>query len=114
MDFDLTQRDANVVCVRLRGRLDSAGADSIGTRFTAAVVSSAQQVVVDLSGLSFLASMGIRLFISSARALAQQGGRLVMFGAPEMVQTVLDHVALDQMIPIVATETQALERLARP
>ena len=38
-----------------------------------------------------------------------------MFGAPEMVQTVLDHVALDQMIPIVvSTETAAAAMSSAP
>jgi anti-anti-sigma factor len=111
MELELSEKDGNVVIVRLRGRLDSSGADSIGARFTAAVASTTRPVAVDLSGVSFLASLGIRLFISSARALALKGGSMAMYGASEMVQSVLDHVALDQMIPIVATEQQAIERL---
>jgi len=108
----MSTQENGVVMVRLHGRLDSMGADRIGARFSAAVASSAQRVAIDLSGLSFLASLGIRLFIASARALGQRGGKMVIFGASDMVSTVLEHIGLDQMIPIVATEQQALERLA--
>ena len=112
MEIEMNRQDDGVIVVRLIGRLDSLGADRIGARFTAAVASSAQCVAIDLSGLSFLASLGIRLFIASGRALGQRGGRMVIFGASELVAAVLDHVGIDQMIPIVGSEKEALDRLA--
>ena len=70
-----------------------------------------RDAVIDLSGVSFVASMGIRLLIASARGLRQKGATLVLFGAQELVANALDQAALDQIIPIVATERQALDRL---
>jgi anti-sigma B factor antagonist len=55
--------------------------------------------------------MGIRLLISSARALKLKNAKLVLFGAQDLVQNVLDQAAIDQIIPIVASEALALERL---
>ncbi len=101
-----------VTLVRLRGRLDAAGADAIGLRFTAAVTSQSRNAVVDLSGVSFVASLGLRLLISSARGLTTKGHRIALFAANELVQGVLDDAALDQIVPIVATETEALAALA--
>jgi anti-anti-sigma factor len=75
------------------------------------VVTRGRDTVVDLSGVSFVASMGIRLLIASARGLRQKGATLVLFGAQGLVYTALDQAALDQIIPIVATEQQAIERL---
>jgi anti-anti-sigma factor len=95
-------------CVRLQGRLDAAGADAIGTRFTAVVVSQGQPAVVDLSGVDFIASLGLRLLISSAKGLALKGQRMALFGATELVQGIFDDAALDQLLPIVATEAEAL------
>ncbi len=110
MDIDVSELNANLTCIRLAGRLDSPGVDRIETRFTAALVSQGRSAVVDLSKVTFLASMGIRMFISSARALHLKGAKVVLFGASELVQSVLDHVALDQIIPIAATEIEAVER----
>ena len=109
--MEVTELDDGVTCIRLAGRLDSPGIDRIETRFTAAVVSRAHHAVIDLSGVDFLASMGIRMFIASARALHLKGAKMVLFGAPALVNSVLEHVALDQIIPIAATQEQALERL---
>ncbi|OYU00162.1 MAG: anti-anti-sigma factor [Burkholderiales bacterium PBB1] len=111
MDMDISELDGNVTCIRLTGRLDSPGVDRIETRFTAALASLGRPAVVDLSKVSFLASMGIRMFISSARALHLKGAQVALFGASEMVQSVLEHVALDQIIPLAATEAEALAKL---
>jgi len=111
MDMEVTELGGNVTCIRLNGRLDAPGADRIDTRFTVAAVAAGRHAVIDLSGVTFVASMGIRLLISSARGLQKKGATLVLFGAPEQVQYVLEQAALDQIMPIVANEQRALERL---
>ena len=108
MELTVAETGAGVTCIRLTGRLDAAGADLIGVRFTAAIVPAGRDAIVDLSGVSFLASMGMRLLISTARALGAKPARLVLFGAPPLVQDVLEQAALDQIMPITATEVQAL------
>jgi len=112
MDMQVSEIGANVTCVRLSGRLDAPGADTIDIGFTAAVVATGRDAVIDLSGVSFVASMGIRLLIASARGLSLKGANMVLFGAQELVYTALDQAALDQIIPIVATQSEAIERLA--
>ena len=112
MEMTVTELAGSVTCVRLVTRLDAQGADRIGLRFTTAVAAQARNAVIDLSGVSFVASMGIRLLISTARALNGKGCKMVLFGATDLVQGVFDDAALDQIMPIVATEDQALAALA--
>lgn len=112
MEMNVTELPGPVTCVRLAGKLDSAGVDRIDLRFTTSIAAVGRPAVVDLSGVSLLTSIGIRLFVSTARALSQKGARMVLFGAQPLVQEGLDHTALDQIIAVAATESQALERLA--
>jgi anti-sigma B factor antagonist len=112
MDMQVTELDGATSCVRLDGRLDAAGADAIGLRFTATVAGSGRPVLVDLSGCSFVASMGIRLLLSSGRALQQKGGKMVLFGAQPLVQSVFEDAALDQLLTLVATQADALAALS--
>ncbi len=75
----MEMRHDNVGEVRrvvLVGRLDTAGVDVVETRFGAAIVPNGKDTIVDLSGVTFLASMGIRMLISTTRALSRKGGRL--------------------------------------
>jgi anti-anti-sigma factor len=111
MDMQTSEIGGGITCIRLTGRLDAPGADIIDARFTAAAVTQGRNAVIDLSGVTFVASMGIRLLIASARGLRLKGANMVLFGAQELVYTALDQAALDQIIPIVATEQQAIERL---
>ena len=111
MDMDVTELGGRATCVRLKGRLDAVGADGIALRFTAAVVSQGRPAVVDLSGVSFIASMGIRLLISAAKGLSLKGAKMALFGAPPLVQEVLQQTAIDQIIDITASETEALARV---
>lgn len=111
MDMSVIELPGSVSCVRLDGRLDAGGADAIAVRFTAAVASVGHPAVVDLSGVSFVASMGIRLLIATARGLHLKGAKMAVFGAQPMVQEVLEGMAFDQIVPVVATEAEALEQV---
>jgi anti-anti-sigma factor len=111
MEMEVAELQGGINCVRLDGRLDAAGADQIGVRFTAAAVGPGQPTLVDLSGVSFVASLGLRLLISCAKGLRSKGAGLVVFGAQPAVTEVLDQVALDQIVPIAATERDAIARL---
>jgi anti-sigma B factor antagonist len=110
MDMEISTLESGVTGIRLQGRLDASGADAIGVRFSAAASTAPSRVVVDLSGVGFIASLGMRLLISSARNAKAKGGVLVLFGATAMVQDVLEQMAIDQIMPIVATEALALEQ----
>lgn len=112
MEMNVIELPGPVTCVRLVGKLDSTGVDRIDLRFTTAVAAVGRPAVVDLSGVTLLTSIGIRLLVATARALSQKGARMVLFGAQPLVQEGLDHTALDQIIAVAATEPQALERLA--
>lgn len=94
--------------VILSGRLDAPGVDKIETRFVAATVPGGQSAIVDLSRVEFVASMGIRMFVSVARSMGLRQSKLALYGAPSMVSEVFEYVSLSEVIPIVATETEAI------
>jgi len=111
MNMSTSELESGVTCIRLNGRLDAPGADLIDLRFTATAAAGKHNTVVDLSGVSFVASMGLRLLISTARALHLKGARMVLFGARELVQDVLEQAAIDQIVPLVGTEREAIAQL---
>lgn len=113
MEMNVGELGPGLLCVALLGRMDTVGVDQVEARFTAAVAgSSGGGAAVDLSAVSFLASMGVRMIIANARAQRARGHKLVLFGARPLVQSTLEMVALDQIIPIVPDRAQALARLA--
>jgi anti-sigma B factor antagonist len=95
----------------LKGRLDAAGTETIEVAFGSAVRSARGDVLVDLSAVAFVGSLGIRILISGARAADRAGRQLVIFGAQPAVAEVFATVALDELVPVVADEAAALARL---
>src|SRR5262245_3683849 len=100
MEIESFEVGQGITAVRLTGRLDSSGAERIELRFTSMVVPPARNAIVDLSGVTFIASMGLRVLIGTARALHLKGAKMVLYGAQDLVQGVLDDAALEQIIPI--------------
>jgi anti-anti-sigma factor len=98
----------NILRVKLTGPLDITGASKIDMPFCV----SQTNIVVDLSGVSFLASIGIRVLIMTARTLGSKGGRLVVYSPSEEAIRKLRETGIDDIIPITATETAAIAAFA--
>jgi len=85
----------------ISGRLDTQGADAIATKFAAMSVSDSRRVVVDLTQVSFLASIGVRAIISNAKALQGRKGKMVLHvGNNESVAKTLTTTGIDKLIPM--------------
>jgi anti-sigma B factor antagonist len=92
----------------LDGRLDSRGTEEIATKFAALSAAANRRVVVDLTGVNFLASIGIRALLSGAKAAQQKGGRLVLFvGTNAPVIKTLEATGIDALIPMFADAAEA-------
>jgi anti-sigma B factor antagonist len=86
--------------IRLTGRLDMPGIDAISETFKELSVATHRQVVVDLSGVNFLVSFGIRELITNAKLIQQRGGRMVIFvGDNKAVLKTLETTGIDTLIP---------------
>jgi anti-anti-sigma factor len=110
----ITHEDVNESFRRitLTGRLDSRGTDEIAVKFAALAAAEKRRVVVDLTGISFLASIGIRALLGNAKALQQKGGRMVLFvGANPAVTKTLEATGIDALIPTFGDAAEA-ERAA--
>jgi anti-anti-sigma factor len=100
-----------IQCVRLTGRLDMPGSSEIDLRFTALTTTDDKHVIVDLAGVDFMASIGMRLLISCAKAKAQRGGQMLLVNPQPMVREALEMAGIDSLIPIHADEAAALAAL---
>jgi len=107
MEIEVALAD-DVARVKLRGRLDIHGADQIETKFTASVVPGGRKTVVDLSEVSFISSMGLRMFIAIAKALKRHGGKMALFAPQPQVNDVFASASLSAVVPIVGDEAEAL------
>jgi anti-anti-sigma factor len=102
----------HLIKVSLDGRLDIDGARAVEDRFAFLTTTSFTNVIVDLSAVSFLASIGIRMLMTSARGQHGRGGKLLLAGAQPLVKKVLVTAGIDQLIPIFDDVESARASLA--
>ena len=107
MDIEIVLA-GNIARVKLRGRLDTPGVDKIESKFTASVVPDNRNTIVDLRDVSFIASMGLRMFIGIAKQLRRKNARMVLFAPQTQVNEVFHTVMLREIVPIVADEAEAM------
>ena len=97
--------------VILDGKLDIAGADAVASPL-ATLSAEKRGLIVDLSRVSFLASVGIRHLVGAAKTLTRRGGRLVLLKPNDMVEDILITVGMNSLIPIARSEREAQAVLA--
>jgi len=85
--------------VVLTGRLDIAGADQVALPL-ATVSGTKNDILVDMSGVTFIASIGLRHLVSAAKAVARRGGSLKLINPNPVVVEVVTAAGLAQMLPI--------------
>ncbi len=111
MQIQSEELDAGLCKVSMSGRLDMQGAQEIETQLAAMTSGKSGKVVVDISEVSFLASLGLRTLLSTAKSLAKAGGKMVLVGPQANVAEVLKVSGIYNIIPIYDSMTSAMQAL---
>jgi anti-anti-sigma factor len=107
-------RSDDISHVALSGRLDIEGVGKTELPLTLATVSQRKPVVLDMSGVEFLGSLGIGLLVRCAVSLQRMGARFVLFGCQPLVKKSLETTKVNSVLPMADTEAAALQVIAQP
>ena len=95
--------------LRLAGEVDVATAPRLRDRLVQLVNEGPPKLVVDLSGLSFIDSMGLGALVSGLKRARAHDGDLRLVGASDHVAKVLEITRLDQAFVVGDTVEGVLE-----
>ena len=112
MDINEELLGDNVYRINLSGRMDIEGVGGIETRFAGMTAAPRQAIIVDMSAVPFMSSIGIRALIMNARAVGRRGGKFVVLDPSPNVRSVLVGSAVDQLIPICDGLDEAMAKVA--
>lgn len=112
MELQVVRSDNAVTHLVLAGKLDLDGEQTIGEEFRGLIASRNTSFLVDMSGVSYLASLGIRLLFAGAKALSEHGNKLVVLNPQPMVEETLLNSGTVKFIPIAHDETEATQLLS--
>jgi len=107
MDFNNTKNgDALVVIVS--GRMDAITASEFDAQCQSWIEKSETKVVIDLSGLEYISSAGLRSILSAAKKMKGAQGELLFCGLSGMVEEVFNVSGFAAMFKIYSTTEAAL------
>lgn len=110
MKLSTEDMDGGVTRVVLEGRLDIEGAAAVDLRMNV-IAGSTSRLLIDLQGVSFLGSMGLRSLVVPAQAVKRRGGKIVLFAPVPMVEEVLRASNISSILPVRHELESALAEL---
>lgn len=110
MDMQVIEDVGGVTVAVLDGRFDIAGAQEVDLSFST-LAGSRKALVVDLGKVSFLASMGVRTLMLSAKTIIRRGAAMAVCGADENVEKVLRSTGFDEIVALYPNRESAISAL---
>ena len=111
MEISVSEIKPGITRISLSGRFDAEGVTHIRVQFLAAAEAKARLVIVEMSGVSFMASTGIRLLLLGAKSLKATGGKLVVAGPKDNVAYPMTISGVDTVVPIYSSVEKAIASL---
>ena len=102
-----------VIVFELRGRLTLESFGRLKDRVRHLVDQGGRRLVLDLSGVSYVDSIGVSELVRSHVIMGNHDGRLVLAAIHAQVSELLRVTRLDQIFDAYDTQAQAVESLAR-
>ena len=107
MELQYSELNNGIRSIKLIGKLDADGFNQVDLKFTAHCAGDNIRVVVDISGVTFLASIGIRMLIMNARSLATRNGKIALLKPNSDVLNVLEMTGIPAIIPVYSSQESA-------
>jgi anti-anti-sigma factor len=111
MELAYADLENGVRRIDLKGRLDIEGASAIDLKFTTLAATQRAFLVVDLTLVDFIASLGIATLVRTAKAAKLRQGNLVLFNPQPNVAKVLATTRIDQVLPVCMNLDEAYTRV---
>lgn len=94
--------DGSAATLTMVGRLDIAGAEVVALPL-ATLCGSKSALLLDMAGVTFIASMGLRHLVTAAKTMGRRSGRLVLLNPNAIVREVIELSGLEGLVPIEST-----------
>jgi anti-anti-sigma factor len=101
------------ICVlRPEGRLDGATSPVFESDVSKVVAGDASKLLLDMAGLNYISSAGLRIVLQAAKQMKTKGGRLALCSLKEQIKEVFDISGFSGILDISPTQEEAMLRLS--
>ncbi|MDQ1267124.1 MAG: hypothetical protein QG635_2278 [Bacteroidota bacterium] len=92
---------SDLKCITLSGRIDSMSSPEFDRLFKELTASGERSIIVDFSGVNYISSAGLRVFLSAQKQLAKAGGELICYNIPPGILQVFKISGFMQIFRII-------------
>jgi len=110
MELKVISADDVYTHLALSGKLDILGVGEIENKFIGYTAARKKNALVDISGITFMGSMGLRIFLSAARSLALEKKSLILLNPQPLVKEVLEASGIEDLVVIEDNAESALAK----
>ena len=118
MDMYCEHKEHEILCIRLVGRMDVEGTQTVESPLMEeSIAVPSGRVAVDLGELDYLASVGLGCLVHTAQAVTKRQGRLVLINPQPLVSKVLHDTGLNLHVHVFESwpaASQFLQQLPPP
>lgn len=104
------EKKGDVLILRIKGRLDAISAPAAEKKVFDCINSGNSNLILDVSGVDYLSSAGMRMLLSTTKKLKSISGRMILFGMTNNVMDVLKMSGFDHVLELCRTEEEALHK----
>jgi anti-anti-sigma factor len=105
MNTDNTQ---SVSVMKAKGRIDSETAPEFEHALLQLLGDNRSKIVLDLAGVEFLSSAGLRAMVKALKEAQRCGGDVRLVSVPEPIQGILLTVGMNQMFKMFSATEEAV------
>lgn len=105
------ESQGDLAVVVLNGRLDSTNAADTEMQILAQIEAGRPRIVVDASGLEYLSSAGLRVFLVVAKRVKTAGGALALHSLTAHVREVFEISGFVNVLTVCASRDEAMSRV---
>ena len=104
-----TRKEKNSAVVSVSGRIDAITAPDFEKSLDELITAGEKSIVINLSGLGYISSAGLRSILSSAKKLKALSGEIMFTGLQGPVEEVFQISGFKSIFKIFSSEAEALD-----
>lgn len=107
LSIEMSPGEAGKQRVAIAGRLDTHTYADLDAQLAPVLASDIQSLVLDLAGLEYISSAGVRSIFKARKAMTARGGKVVVVNPQPQIQKVFDVVKAVPMNEIFSSVAEA-------
>ncbi len=107
-----SERDGQTLTAKAIGRVDGVNASEFEKTLRTAIQDEDTAVILDLAGITYLSSAGLRAILLTARSLSQRKAKFLLCSPSAPIREVFEISGFDKIIPVHDTHESALAAIA--